>query len=264
MSTQLSKPTNGALAQGDIQVLEQAGIIPQGTPPAQIQVFAHVAKERGLSPFSKEIYLVKYGQIFSTIVGINGLRKIAAQTGEYAGCDDVKYNLQPDGQFLTAAQIIKTAPAGWPSTATVTVYRMVQGQRCPFTHTAVFNEFKGSGPKWQSMPFQMIGKVAEAFALRKAFSECVGGGLDIEEEQGAYEQAQVVEAYSVEKARQSCQFRMEQCAMEDRTIEKFSIRIAAASTRDEFMNIYRDLEQYLTPSNNLEHQYRQFIKTHGQ
>lgn len=263
MTQVVKSPALGAITPADILVLEQAGVIPQGTPPAQIKVFAHVAHERGLSPFSKEIYLVKYGQIFSTVVGINGLRKIAAQTREYAGCDDVKYNLQPNGEYLTAAQIIKSGPNALPTTATVTVYRIVQGVRCPFTHTAVFSEFSGAGPKWHSMPFQMIAKVAEAFALRKAFSERMSG-LDIEEEQGAYEQQQVQEVYSVEKARTSCKIRLEQCRMDDQMMNKFSLRIAAAATREDFLAIYRELEGYLPPPSNPRQQNSEFIKIHGQ
>jgi phage recombination protein Bet len=261
----MSAPNNSLSSQlndSDIRTLEQAGIIPAGTPAAQIAVFAHVAKERGLSPFSKEIYLVKYGNIFSPIVGINGLRKIAAQTGEYAGCEDVKYNLQPDGQYLTAAQILKANSSARPTTATVTVYRMIQGQRCPFTHTAVFSEFTGSG-KWQTMPFQMIGKVAEAFAIRKAFSERVSG-LDIEEERPAYEQGQIIQIDALEKNRNACYARLEQCRMDDRQDEKFSLKIAAATTREELAEIYTALADHLPKSDNPAHQNREFVKQHGQ
>jgi hypothetical protein len=55
-----------------------------------------------------------------------------------------------------------------------------------FTHTAVFSEFSSGKQKWQTMPFQMIAKVAEAFALRKGFADRLSG-LDIPEEQAAYE-----------------------------------------------------------------------------
>jgi hypothetical protein len=72
-----------------------------------------------------------------------------------------------------------------PITCTITVYRVVAGVRCPFTHTAVFSEFAGTG-KWQTMPFQMIAKVAEAFALKKGFGDELSG-LHIEEEMAAFE-----------------------------------------------------------------------------
>ena len=169
----------------DIKTLEQAGIIPSGTPKAQISVFAATCKERGLSPFSKEIYLVGYGGKYSIIVGINGFRKIASESREHAGTDDIIFDLKPDGTFKTASEL-KAANAK-PTTATCTVYRVVGGIRCPFTHTVVFSEFASArNPKWNEMPFQMIGKVAEAFALRKGFSDRLTG-LSVEEESAALE-----------------------------------------------------------------------------
>lgn len=174
----MSNQIQSILTEDSIQVLEQAGIIPKGTPPAQVAIFGKVCEERGLSAFSKEIYLVGYAGKYSVIVGINGFRKIAAESGQLAGIDDPIYNLQPDGSFQTAAQI------KIPITATVTVWRMVGGQRVPFTHTAVFAEFSTGQQKWLTMPFQMIGKVAEAFALRKGFSDRLTG-LNSEEELGA-------------------------------------------------------------------------------
>lgn len=89
-----------------VKTLEQAGIIPANTPSAQIAVFAAVCNERGLSAFSKEIYLVGYGGKYSTIVGINGLRKLATDSGQFAGCDDAKYDLDSSGNFKTAADLI--------------------------------------------------------------------------------------------------------------------------------------------------------------
>ena len=163
-----------------IQTLVQAGVIPKETPPAQIEIFAKVCSTLQLDPFTKEIYLVGYNKKYSIISGINGFRKIASRTGQYAGSEDAKFDLQSNGTFKTASELI--AAGKKPTTCTVTVYRVVGGVRCPFTHTAVFKEFEGgSYSQWPKMPFQMIAKVAESFALRKAF----GGefqGVHTEEE----------------------------------------------------------------------------------
>jgi len=175
--------TQSTLSDDDVRNLEQAGVIPANTPKAQIAIFAQVCKERGLSAFSKEIHLVGYNGKYSVIVGINGFRKIAAESGALAGIDDAIFNLQKDGTFSTAAEL--HAAGKKPITATCTVYRIVSGVRVPFTHTAVFAEFAQSGGKWQTMPFQMIGKVAEAFALRKGFSDRLAG-LSMPEEEAAY------------------------------------------------------------------------------
>lgn len=179
----------GSLSQADIQTLAKAGVIPANTPNDQVFIFAKICKERGLSPFSKEIYLVEYKGRYSTIVGINGFRRLAVDTGEYAGCDDAKYDLKSDGSFKTAADL--SIENKTPTSCTVTVYRIVQGVRVAYTHTALFKEFSTGQQKWATMPFQMLEKVAEAFALRKGFSDRLTG-LSTPEEMGAIHDEQAI------------------------------------------------------------------------
>jgi len=191
-----------------IKTLATAQVIPHDTPPAVVSVFAEACKQHGLSPFKKEIYLVKYsssnGPTYATIVGIDGLRGKAARTGQFAGRDDAKYNLKSDGSFMTAAEV--KAKNELPVTCTVTIYRMIGGQRCAFTKTVLFSEYypaveaaarmgKAAYSKSATMPFNMIEKCAEAACLRMAFSAEVGG-LHIEEEAAAFEDTtmQAVEA----------------------------------------------------------------------
>jgi len=178
------------LTNSDIRVLAQAGVIPKDTPAAQVNLFAIACQKHGLDPFKKEIYLTGYKKrdsaevTYSVIVGIDGVRNKAQRTQQHAGLDDAKFNLQHDGQFQTAADL--KAANKLPISCTVTVYRMVGGQRCPFTHTAVFSEFSSGQQKWATMPFQMIQKCAESFALKKAFGDELSG-LHIEEEMAAFE-----------------------------------------------------------------------------
>jgi phage recombination protein Bet len=186
------------MSEEDIKTLTQAGIIPDGTPAAIVKVFALACANHNLSPFKKEIYLVKYntktGVQYHTIVGIDGLRAKAARTGQFAGRDDAKYDLQPDGKFFTASQI--AGAKKMPISCTITVYRMVGGQRCPFTKTVVFAEYypavanpnpdRRDFSKAATMPFNMIEKCAEAAVLRMAFAEETEG-LHIPEESAAFE-----------------------------------------------------------------------------
>lgn len=183
------------LSPAEIQTLSQAGIIPPGTPPAIVQVFAEACKQHGLSPFRKEIYLVPYttktGMQYTTIVGIDGLQQKAARTGRFAGVDEEQYDRQPDGSYKTAAQL--KAAGARPITCTVTVYALIGGQRCPFTATTVFDEYypavasgRDQYGKAATMPFNMIAKCARAKALKMAFSDELSG-LHIEEEMSAYE-----------------------------------------------------------------------------
>jgi phage recombination protein Bet len=178
------------LSGDQIATLIKAGIIPDGTPPAQVSLFAETCRQHGLSPFKKEIYLAKYKEKYTIMVGIDGLRVKAARTGQLAGCDAPIFNLSADGSYMTAADLKGQMPA----TCTVTVYRIVSGHRVPFTATVAFNEFCPINPlpisKWLTMPLQMIGKTTEAFALRKGFADEVSG-LGIEEEQAAYTDTQI-------------------------------------------------------------------------
>ena len=227
----INKPEtqNGLLTKEQINVLAQAGIIPPNTPLEQVKIFAQICRERGVSPFSKEIYLVKYGSKYNTIVGINGFRKIACETGAYMGCDDAKFDLEPNGSYKTAYQLKKARQL--PTTCSITVYRKVGGTRCPFSHTVLFDEFKGSG-KWMSMPFQMIAKVAEAFAIRKGFSDRLTG-LSIAEEQAAIEDTQVavVPINSREVAEQSQE--------DTELLEMINVQLQGYKTVDDLLKYYK-------------------------
>lgn len=191
MSNQIVVSENsqkGELTAESITTLINAGIVPKDTPRSQIVIFAHVCAEKGISPFTKEIYLVGYGSKYSIITGIDGYRKIASRTGQLAGSDDPKFDLMPDGKYKTAASF---GAKEMPNTCTVTIYRMISGVRCPFAHTVKFSEFSSGQQKWASMPFQMIAKVAEAFAIRKGFGDATSG-IGIEEEAAAMVDAQSI------------------------------------------------------------------------
>jgi hypothetical protein len=85
-----------------------------------------------------------------------------------------------------------------PAKATVTVYKAVAGQRCPFTATARWDEYYPGGKKgsqWHKMPYLMLGKCAEALALRKAFPKLLSGMYVAEEmDQAQAEAAPAVKA----------------------------------------------------------------------
>ena len=200
------------ITQEQISTLAKAGVIPHDTPPAILDVFAHACRQHNLSPFKKEIYLVKYntkqGPQYHTIVGIDGFRVKAARTGQHAGCDDAKYDMQSNGNHQTAAMV--KASGKLPVSCTITVYRIIGGQRCPFTATCLFDEYypavsaaalKGERgfSKADVMPFNMIHKCTEAKALKMAFSDELAG-LHIEEEAAAFEDV-TISAAEIEPAK---------------------------------------------------------------
>jgi phage recombination protein Bet len=137
--------------------------VAKGATFPELQMFLYIAKKTGLDPLAKQIHFTKFkdknGNANITIItGIDGYRSIASKTGKLAGIEDVVFNSEEDPK---------------PKKASVTVYRMVDGQKVPFTATARWDEYFPSMPSkqfmWNKMPYTMLGKCAEALALRKGF-----------------------------------------------------------------------------------------------
>lgn len=169
--------------------------IAKGATDDELKMFLYVCERTKLDPFTKQVHFVKRWdsklgkEVGAVQVGIDGLRSIAERTGDYAGNDDPVF----DGTITVGDK----PQINVPEKATVTVYKMVQGQRYPFTASAKWKSYYPGdkvGFMWRKLPELMLGKCAEALALRKAFPS-VMSGLYVAEEMG---QAQTVSATVVE------------------------------------------------------------------
>lgn len=136
---------------------------------AQFELLVEVARRAGLDPFRKHLYGLFFGGKFTLMTGIDGFRAVARRNG-LAGVDDAVHTYATED---TAQR--------WPMTSTVTVYRWApNGEKEAYTATARFKEYaqmkdgKPSG-NWLSKPHVMLDKCAEALAMRKAFTESLGG-----------------------------------------------------------------------------------------
>jgi phage recombination protein Bet len=148
--------------------------IMKGATPEEIGFFGEVCKRTGLDPFRKQIHAVKRWdsrakrEIWTFQTGIDGFRAIAHRTKACAGIDDAVFNPSDES-------------TEFPRSAKVTVYRIVGGQRVPFTATARWSEYVQTTKEghvtsmWQKLPYSMLAKTAEALALRKAFPEDLSG-----------------------------------------------------------------------------------------
>jgi phage recombination protein Bet len=138
-------------------------VICPGATNDELELFIHACKRTGLDPFMRQIHAIKRKGKLAIQTGIDGYRLIADRTGRYAGNDDPAF---AEGERF-------------PVKATVTVYKIVGNLRCPFTATARWDEYyPGDGEPgfmWRRMPHVMLGKVAEALALRKAFPAELSG-----------------------------------------------------------------------------------------
>ena len=197
MTQAIAKRTKSEVAQtfdltdDDVKTLVAVGVIPAGTTKDVITFFSKTCSTMKLSPFKKQIHLIarrvktivagqeKWDTRYSIQTGIDGYRSRADSTGRYAGNDDYVFDAG-----MTEFQMIQ---AGFttPETATSTVYKIVGGVRCPFSASARWKEYCPADDKqgfmWRKMPFLMLGKTAEALALRKAFpNETAGVYVDEE------------------------------------------------------------------------------------
>ena len=148
-----------------------------GTSDDEFAVFLYTAKRSRLDPLAKQIYAVMRKGKMAIQTGIDGFRVVADRTGKYAGVDEPTFELAENGDY--------------PISATAVVYKMVGGQRCPFSGTARWSEYcqytkEGNLTSfWERMPFGQLAKCAEALALRKAFPNDLSGIYTNEEMQQA-------------------------------------------------------------------------------
>lgn len=184
--TRLPMPQREGLDNGLWRVLCESAF-PSAKSAEAILLALDYCKARKLDPLKKMVHIVpmwssQLGREVETVwPGIAEVQTTATRTGKYAGMDEPKFG--PDitrtfrgvrGKNVGETEITVTFPE-WCS---ITVYRIVDGQRCPFTEPVYWLEAYGRGGKselpndqWVKRPRGMIMKVAKAFSLRGAFPE---------------------------------------------------------------------------------------------
>lgn len=169
----------------------------KGLNESQLKLFLYTAQKTGLDPLTRQIYAImrksqkdgKWEETMSIQTGIDGLRVIAERSRNYAGQTRVEYSpKQVEGRY--------------PEWAEVGVYR--KDCEVPIYARAYWNEYvqrnsKGVAFMWSKMPFLMLGKCAEALALRKAFPNDMAGLYTSEEMQQSDNILEQVEKYSPDK-----------------------------------------------------------------
>ena len=157
MTTEITTYENITPAQVDL-IKSQIAV---GATNDELKLFLHVADKSGLDALSKQIYFIKRGGKMTIQTAIDGFRSIADRTGQYCSSDDPIFE-EKDGKLTKA---------------TVTVGKRVQGVEGKFTATARWDEYYPDKNTfmWDKMPYTMLGKCAEALALRKAFPQQLSG-----------------------------------------------------------------------------------------
>lgn len=172
----------GKMTRTQIDLIKRT--VAKGASDDELKMFIQVCKGANLNPFLKQVHLIprwdsKEGREIRAIqVSIDGFRAIAEESGAYAGNEDPVFTGEDVIQISAGKDSKATKELKVPEKATVTVYKLVQGQRYAFAATARWTEYY-PGPKmgfqWHLKPFLMLGKCAEALALRKAFPKLLSG-----------------------------------------------------------------------------------------
>lgn len=174
--------------------------VAKGASKDEFALFLNIAKKTGLDVWTKQMYFIKrkvwnnekkaYDEIGTIQTGIDGYRVIAERSGQLAGNEDA---------------IFDNETASHPEKATVTVHKMIAGQKCAFTASARWSEYAPINPKtneimgqWKKMPYLMLAKCAEALALRKAFPNDLSGLYTEEEMDQAAVEGTVIETVKEE------------------------------------------------------------------
>lgn len=145
-------------------------VAPKTLTPKEFELFIYQAKRTGLDPLSRQIYCIKNKDRVSIQATIDGFRLIAERTGLYEGQTPVMW-CGKDGTWKDVW--LEAAP---PMAAKVGIMRT--GFREPVYAVARFETYAQKSFSdgklkinytWEKMPDLMLGKCAEALALRKAF-----------------------------------------------------------------------------------------------
>jgi len=135
----------------------------------ELQLYFYDCSRRGVHPLDKLLHFTKRQGKYTPITSIDLFRMRADSTGLHLGTDEPLY------------QGVKGTP---DFAAMVKVHKLVAGQKATFTGTARWSEYfpgDAQGFMWKKMPHLMLGKCAEALALRKAFPAQLHG-LYVQEE----------------------------------------------------------------------------------
>lgn len=167
-------------------------IFPQATSVDSILMALTYCRARNLDIFKKPVHIVpiyssaKKSMIDSIWPSIAELRTTAARTGSYAGKDETDF-----GPIVKHK--LGNAEVEFPEWAQVTVYRIVQGVRCPFVGPKCYwleyyatekRDKKEPNDRWLRARHGQLEKCAEAGALRAAFPEEIGNDYAAEEMEG--------------------------------------------------------------------------------
>ena len=194
-------------------------IFPNARTVEAIGMALAYCRARNLDIFKRPVHIVPmYSSALKKMVetvwpGIAEIRTTAHRTGNYAGIDPVRWGeimvreFRIEGEDEQRNPTARIIEVDFPEYAEVTVYRMVEGQRMPFTAQVFWEESYATAGRdtdlpntmWQKRPRGQLAKCVEAAALRMAFPEELGNTYAAEEMEGRTIDAAVSTAAEITK-----------------------------------------------------------------
>jgi len=159
--------------------------VARGVTDAELQLFLYTAQRTGLDPLAKQIHAIKRWngrekrEVMTVQTGIDGYRLIAERTGRYVPGAEPRYEVEGDVLVAATAYVKKLAGGLWHDVAATAYY------------TEYLQTDRDGRPTglWAKMPRLMLGKCAEALALRRAFPAEMSGVYTFEEMAQAEQEA---------------------------------------------------------------------------
>ncbi|PWT91757.1 MAG: recombinase [Acidobacteria bacterium] len=162
-------------------------IFPKAQSAASIVLAMKWCRKRGLDIMKRPVNIVpmwdsSLGRERETLwASIIEIEITAARTKEWAGMDEPRWGPDVTESFHARGKRDGreyTFEVTYPEYCIVTVYRMVEGQRCPFSEPVYWKEAYGRigggntpNEMWRKRPRGQLQKVAKAASLRSAFPE---------------------------------------------------------------------------------------------
>jgi phage recombination protein Bet len=159
----------------DIKRNDLRAIVPAKVSNSELKVFYHTCKTYDLDPFNKEIYLVELGGKLTTITSRDGYLKIANRNPMFNGMEsdcvyegDLLVRREDSSICITYSEHHITFDRTKLMGAFANVYRKDRSKSS--TIFVSLKDHQKNNKVWDQYANAMILKVAESYALKRAFA----------------------------------------------------------------------------------------------